>query len=128
MLRSQVLVPFGGRGEGGAHAWDDAFGAEGGESEEYHLLRLCALGFADVFLASLRSARTIGALRLWSVWLTTSIRLSAQSGPFWARFASLASLGPFGGRGGGGAHAWDDAFGAEGVESQEYHLLMFCAL
>ena len=31
------------QGEGGAHAWDDVFGAEGGESEEYHLLKFCSL-------------------------------------------------------------------------------------
>jgi len=42
-VASVSLGPFGARGEGGAHAWDDAFGAGGFESEESHLLRSCAL-------------------------------------------------------------------------------------
>ena len=49
-----------------------------------------------------------------------------------ALLASLRVAGKswslFGARGESGADAWDDAFGAEGAESEELHSLMFCGL
>ena len=56
--KSWSLLAHGARA--GLMLWIMKLAQTGVESEEYHLLMFCALGFADIFHASLRSARTIG--------------------------------------------------------------------